>query len=118
MAKLIIDDPSEFHRRVGILWVDDYEGMPIRPYVASIFSEQELDQVHSFLVRHPEFHLISVFRKSGVMVNRFAVDADGWLLGDGDADPELTRVTTERHWRSLDEALRAAVQARSAAKSR
>jgi hypothetical protein len=113
----MIDTPSAFDRRVGILWVDDYEEMPIRPHYVSIFRRFELDGVLCFVAEHPQYHVISAFRETGVMVNRFDASADGWLLGDGDADPELVNVTTERYWRRAGEILREAFGARSSAKA-
>lgn len=117
MSKLIIDRPSEFDRRVGVLWVDDYEEMPIRPHYVSIFRQFELGRLLAFVAEYPEYHVISAFRETGVMVNHFDASADGWLLGDGDADPELVNVVTERYWRKAADILKEVFGARSSAKS-
>jgi hypothetical protein len=115
VAKLIVDRPGEFYRRVGALFGEDYRDLPIRPYGVSIFLAWELEKVHQFIKDNTEYHLISSFRGS-VMLNRFVSHADGWLLGDGDADPNLVKVTSQRFWDEAGGALRTMLQRSSSAK--
>lgn len=117
MPTLIVDKPGEFFDRVGVLWIEDYEGMPIMPEMTSYFREHELPRLLRFVQEHPQYHVISCF-PNDIMVNRFDSSAGSWLLGDGDRDPELVRVTTELTWRRYGEALLKAFGGRCSAKSR
>lgn len=117
MAKLIVDKPGEFYRRVGALFGEDYGDLPIRPSGVSIFLEWELEKVHEFVKKNPEYHVISSFRGS-IMLNCFVSHADGWLLGDGDADSELVKITSQRFWDGAGEALETMLKEASSAKGR
>ena len=113
MAKFIIDNPKEFVLRVGLLHIEDYVQMGIRPEFTSMFQEWEMEGVHAFVKMHPEYHIVSVF--PGLMLNRFVSHTNRWMLADGDPDPELIKVITRRFWQKAKRDIEAS-QPRSFAK--
>jgi hypothetical protein len=93
---------------------DDFLGLRVQPSFASgFFSGEDLPVLEEFVRRYPAYHIVSI-PLSGVKVNHVVPTANLFCLADGDSDPSLLGIRTERYWRQWAEEL----GNRSSAKSR
>lgn len=98
--KLIYDRLEEFNERAGILFPEDFVGLPIEPcfVAAGMFGEAGIPGLHAFIRKNSGYHIVSNTARGSVYVNRFVEHAGLWLLAWGDPDPELTCVITSHFW--------------------
>jgi hypothetical protein len=79
----------EFFEAVGRLMFEDFLGLEIEPSTPlGIFSRRRLPELLEFCKKNPEYHVISSI-SALVLFNRPVESAGLYLLGAGDADPDL-----------------------------
>jgi hypothetical protein len=86
-----IKDYHEFHLRVDILWVPDYEDLELEEFPTTAsggFEESRLEEFLHLAKLHPEFHVVSCIDPD-LIINTFVWGALTYHLAQGDADPKL-----------------------------
>lgn len=89
----IINCPREFRIRTGFVMDLDFEFLDIVPSTRlGCFARSRLSELVDFCQNNPEYHIISHLRRVPIKVNAVVEAAAFYLLGEGDADPELMYV--------------------------
>jgi hypothetical protein len=101
----LITDSNAFNNRVGLKKnYYDLEWLGLSGHdFCGIFRSRYLPQLIEFCNEHPQYHILTSCGP-GRIVNRLVHDRHGYLIGDGDSDPNLVfNHTLSSEWHSLFE---------------
>lgn len=92
---------TEFYQIVDPLLCDDFDDLDIAPTSESgLFTKNRFAELVEFCKKNPRFHIISLV-DTGINMNKPIEHANGYRLGKGESDPELTYIL-KMNWRSYE----------------
>ena len=90
IREIVIDDPQEFHRRVGVIVPSPrLKPLGLSPFSFSgAFNGSEVAELLEFCGEDPAYHIVSM-PPSGWYVNRYIPGCNVYFLARGDAYPGM-----------------------------
>lgn len=87
----VYTDYCEFFKKVGILCDLKYSyGINLSPCsgASGFFLPHRLNELKAYVEKHPEYHIISKL-KNRIFFNKPVDNCKGYLLGEGDKNPDI-----------------------------
>jgi hypothetical protein len=93
---IVVNHLADFYERVGIMSLDDFDGLGIEPCAAPYyFFAGGLARLTDFVGTRSGYHIVSLVSEGSVIINRYVDGAHAWKLACGDSDPNIVCVCTE-----------------------